>query len=85
MNLFLSSALRARDKAQENYKISQYESAVAVNHAKVTARLFVARPETLLTCFGAGAWKGATSDDPPGKRRQALFAFARTAVFNFLG
>jgi hypothetical protein len=85
MPVFIDSAIRARNKARKNYETSQQESAIAVNHAKVTLKLFAARPETLLACFGVGAYKGATTDSPPSRRRQAVMTYARTALIKLLG
>ena len=84
MPLFINDELEARNKAHESYRIAQRRTDYAVGHAKLNARLLIARPETLLACFGVGAYRGATTSNPPSKRRQALLAFARTAFFNFV-
>ncbi|MBU2977175.1 hypothetical protein [Alteromonas sp. C1M14] len=85
MQLFLKSELQHRDKAQEKYIIAQRRSDYALEHVKLKSRLLIARPAALLSIFAAGACKGLTSNQPKSRRKQALFTFARTAFFNFIG
>ena len=84
MSYFLENELSARDQAIERYKSAQKNAEHASNDVKLNARLLVAKPMSLLAFFGAGAYKGVTSDNPSSKRRQAVFALLRTTFLNIL-
>lgn len=84
-NPFLEKEKQSVTLARRHYHVAQRRTEYATERAKINARLLMARPTSLLTFFGFGAYKGATSDDPPSRRRQAIVTFARTLAFNVLG
>ncbi|WP_218312022.1 hypothetical protein [Alteromonas antoniana] len=84
-NPFLEKEKQTVSLARKQYHVAQRRTEYATERAKTNARLLVAKPSSLLTFFGFGAYKGATSDNPPSRRRQALVTFARTLAFNVLG
>lgn len=84
MSYFLKDELSCRDQALESYKSAQKNAEYACNDVKLNGRLLVAKPVSLLAFFGAGVYKGFTSDDPSSKRKQAVFTLLRTTFLNIL-
>ncbi|WP_414827808.1 hypothetical protein [Alteromonas sp. H39] len=84
-NPFLEKERQSVSYAQRQYHVAQRRTDYATERAKIDARLLLAKPTSLLTFFGFGAYKGATSDNPPSRRRQAIVTFIRTVAFNVLG
>ncbi|WP_018982044.1 hypothetical protein [Salinimonas chungwhensis] len=83
--MFLSKELKTVQQAHLNYTQIKLDAHQATEDAKYKSRLVMAKPSVLLSIFGYGAFKGATTSDPKSKRRFALMSFARTAFFNFIG
>ncbi len=84
-NPFLTKEKQCVAYAQMQYHVAQRRTDYATERAKINAKLLVAKPTSLLTFFGFGAYKGATTDSPPSRRRQAIVTFVRTVAFNVLG
>lgn len=81
-NLFLQRELHQVEVSKQRYHIAQRRTDHTFGRAKMNARLLAASPAALLTFFGFGAYKGATTDNPPSRRRQAVVTFLRTIVLN---
>lgn len=84
MALFLSKEISQKERAHLQYAVAQLRSDEATDRAKMNVRLLAASPTVLLGWFGLGAYKGAVKAHPPSQRRDAIFRFARIALFNFI-
>ena len=84
MSLFFKKELEDIEHTRRMYDVARRRSAEANEKAQMNARLFVTRPSVLLSIFAVGAFKGATSDNPPSRRRQAIVTFLRTTLLNYL-
>lgn len=84
MSKIFRSELNDIEHKRRMYDVARKRSAAANERAEMNARLFVTRPSILLSIFAVGAYKGATTDNPPSRRRQAIVTFLRTTLLNYL-
>ncbi|MCW8090285.1 hypothetical protein [Alteromonas sp. ASW11-130] len=84
MSMFINKELSAVTSSHQHYVIAKRKSKSATQQLKINSKLLIASPIGLLTFFSIGAFKGATTDHPPSRRRQAIGIFLRGLITKFL-
>ncbi len=84
MSIFINKELHAVASSRRHYDVAKLKSDSATERLKLNSKLLVASPLGVLTFFSIGAYKGATTDNPPSRKRQAILMFLRGLVVNFL-
>ncbi|NMH61228.1 hypothetical protein [Alteromonas ponticola] len=84
MSMFINKELYAVKASRRRFDIAKRKSDKADEQLKINSKLLIASPVGVLAFFSIGAYKGATTDSPPSRRRQAIVTFLRTVLIKFL-
>ncbi|MCW8108255.1 hypothetical protein OPS25_07085 [Alteromonas ponticola] len=84
MSMFISKELHAVKASRRRFDIAKRKSDLTTQQLKLNSKLLIASPVGILTFFSIGAYKGATTDSPPSRRRQAILIFLRSTLMKFL-